>query len=356
MKYYSKIAATIEPYVPGEQPQEQGILKLNTNENPYPPSPKAVAAIREAADDDLRLYPDPDCKRLRRAFSQVMKVDEEQVFVGNGSDEVLAVAFQAFFDSDAPPILFPDISYSFYPVYANLYSIPYTHVPLQADFTVGVEDYLVDNGGIILSNPNAPTAIAMLPSEIIRLLEHNAKLGRVVVVDEAYSAFGGQSMVPYIKDFDNLVVTTSLSKSYSLAGLRGGFALCQANLVDALDRIKNSFNSYTLDRLAIAGAAEAVLDEEYLAQTTAAVVATRGRTVTALEAMGFDVLPSSANFVFAKHAARAGGELFAALRARGVYVRHFAKPRIGEYLRITIGTDVQMDRFLHTLEQILQEG
>ncbi|MCL2434396.1 MAG: aminotransferase class I/II-fold pyridoxal phosphate-dependent enzyme, partial [Clostridia bacterium] len=276
MKYWSSIARQISPYIPGEQPQNGEYIKLNTNENPYPPSPRALAAIAEAASGDLRLYPDPDCLRLRRAFSKVMSVDPQEVFVGNGSDEVLAVAYQAFFDADAQPILFPDISYSFYPVYADLYRIPYRQIPLKEDFSIDPADYLTDNGGIILSNPNAPTSRALSADAIKKMLDYNRKIGRVVIVDEAYIAFGGESMVPFIHEYDNLIVTMTLSKSYALAGLRGGFALAQRSLVEALDRIKNSFNSYTLDRLAIAGAAEAVLDEDYFKTITARIVKTRG--------------------------------------------------------------------------------
>nr|MDD6335201.1 histidinol-phosphate transaminase [bacterium] len=351
-QYWSRIAARIEPYVPGEQPKDKRYIKLNTNENPYPPSPRALAAIREAADGDLRLYPDPDCVRLRQAFSRAMGVKEEEVFVGNGSDEVLAVAFQAFFDP-GNPVLFPDLSYSFYPVYASLYGIDYHKVNLADDFTIRVEDYLVPNGGIIIPNPNAPTSIAMPASDICRLLEYNQKLGRVVVVDEAYIAFGGQSMVPYISKYDNLVVITTLSKSYALAGLRGGFALAQKPLVEALDRIKNSFNSYTLDRLAIAGASEAVLDQEYFKEITGKVRHTRDRIASSLRQAGFEVLPSASNFLFMRYPGKSGSEIFQKLREAGILVRYFATPRIADYIRVTIGTDEQMDIFYREITRIV---
>jgi len=355
MQYWSQIARHIQPYVPGEQPQNRRYIKLNTNENPYAPSPRAIAAIREAADGDLRLYPDPDCRRLRQAFSQVMGVGEDEVFVGNGSDEVLSVAYQAFFDSGAPPVLFPDISYSFYPVYASLYSIPCKTIPLRDDFSVDVSDYFIDNGGVILSNPNAPTSRALPAADLCRLLDYNKSIGRVVIVDEAYIAFGGESMVPYVRQYDNLVVITTLSKSYALAGLRGGFALCHRSLVEAMDRIKNSFNSYTLDRLAIAGASEAVLDVDHFKTITTQVIATRDRIAAKLEALGFVVLPSAANFLFIRHPKKSGEALFARLREQGILVRHFQKPRISDYLRVSIGTDRQMNVFIDEMKRIIEE-
>jgi len=353
MKYWSSIASRISPYIPGEQPQDGGYIKLNTNENPYPPSPRALAAIAEAACDDLRLYPDPDCLRLRRAFSSVMDVASDEVFVGNGSDEVLAVAFQAFFDAEGPPIFFPDISYSFYPVYADLYRIPYKQIPLREDFSINPADYLTENGGIILSNPNAPTSRALSAESIIKMLEYNQKIGRVVIVDEAYIAFGGESMVPYIHEFDNLIVTMTLSKSYALAGLRGGFALTQKGLVEALDRIKNSFNSYTLDRLAIAGAAEAVLDEEHFKTITQRIISTREHTAKTLHIMGFEVLPSSANFLFVKNNAICGEMLYNMLKARGILIRHFNRPRIVDWVRITVGREDEMETLLAAISDTL---
>lgn len=351
-RYWSKIASQIQPYVPGEQPQDRRYIKLNTNESPYPPSPKAIEAIKQATDDRLRLYPDPDCTVLRQAFSQSMDVAPQEVFVGNGSDEVLAVAYQAFFDANGQDILFPDISYSFYPVYASLYGIPYRTVPLRKDFILDTQDYLCPNGGILLPNPNAPTSRAVEAADICRILEYNQKIGRVVLVDEAYNAFGSQSMVPFVKDFDNLVVIMTLSKSYALAGLRGGFALAQRPLVEALDRIKNSFNSYTLDRLAIAGAAAAVLDSAYYDDMRAKIITTRNRVATTLTQQGFEVLPSASNFLFLRYPGKSGEEIFLQLRKAGILVRHFAKPAIQDYLRVTVGTDEEMDAFLTEILRI----
>jgi histidinol-phosphate aminotransferase len=347
----------LEPYIPGEQPRDGRFIKLNTNENPYPPSPLAIAAIREAAGDALRRYPDPECRALREAAAAVYGVKPEQVFAGNGSDEVLAFAFGAFFPSrregeKARPVLFPDISYSFYPVYAGLWEVPCRTVPVGVDFSINPEDYLVPSGGVVLANPNAPTGLALPLRGLLSVAGYQGQAGRVVIVDEAYGAFGAAPLsatAACIGDFPNLLTVHTLSKSASLAGLRVGFAIGSEELIQGLCRIRDSFNSYTLDRLALAGAAAALSDSAYYAGITRRVVATRERVSRRLGDMGFVVIPSSANFIFIRHPAHSGADLFAALRERGVLVRRFDKPRIRDFLRVSIGTDEEMDAFLLAL-------
>ena len=341
----------LSPYVPGEQPKLANLVKLNTNENPYGPSPRVLEALRAEAADSLRLYPDPNSDRLREAIAAFHGVEANHVFVGNGSDEVLAHAFLALLKHDAP-ILFPDVTYSFYPVYCGLYGIEYQEVPLTDSFEIRVEDYFVPNGGIIFPNPNAPTARLLALGEIERLLEKNSD--SVVVVDEAYIDFGGESAVGLIKKYPQLLVVHTLSKSHSLAGLRVGYAIGQAELIEALTRVKDSFNSYPLDRFAQAGAAASMQDREYFDQTRRKVVATRERLVSDLAALGFEVLPSAANFVFARHPQKDGAELAASLRSRSIIVRHFKKPaRIAPFLRITVGTDEQCAALVNALKTIL---
>lgn len=352
-KYWSAVVHGLTPYVPGEQPKLANLVKLNTNENPYPPSPRALAAIRAELGEDgarLRLYPDPNADLLKAAVAREYGVAAQQVFVGNGSDEVLAHVFQALLKHEAP-ILFPDITYSFYPVYCGLYGVDYRTVPLADDFSIRVDDYAVANGGIILPNPNAPTGRLLPLADIERLLA--AHPDSVVVVDEAYVDFGGLSAVSLVNRHPNLLVVHTFSKSRSLAGLRVGYAIGDAALVEALERVKNSFNSYPLDRLAIVGAVAALEDKEHFERSCAAVVRTRERLTADLEGLGFDVLPSAANFVFARHPRHDGAQLAARLRERAIIVRHFKLPRIDQFLRITIGTDGECGQLVAALREIL---
>ena len=341
-RFWSPVVQTLSPYVPGEQPRQDGIIKLNTNENPYPPSPRVKAAIAAAA-DRLRLYPDPRATALREAIAARHAVAPEEVFVGNGSDEILAHTFQALLKHDAP-LLFPDITYSFYPVYCRLYGVRHEEVPLDAAMQVQIADYRRPCSAILLANPNAPTGIA-LPRQAIEALlsEHPDQL---VVVDEAYVDFGGESAVSLVPRHDNLLVVQTLSKSRALAGLRVGFAIGQRPLIEALERVKDSFNSYPLDGLAIAGAVAAIGDDDWFQETRRRIMASRESLAHGLSRLGFEVLPSAANFVFARHPARSGAELAAGLRERGVLVRHFQKPRIQDFLRITVGTDEQCSRVI----------
>lgn len=351
-QYWSKIVHELTPYVPGEQPKLQNLVKLNTNENPYGPSPKVIAALEAEAADSLRLYPDPDSSRLKAALAEYHGLQANQVFVGNGSDEVLAHVFQALLKHDLP-LLFPDISYSFYPVYCGLYGIHFETVALNAQFEVAIDDYLRPNGGIIFPNPNAPTGIPLPLSEIERLLAHNTQ--SVVVVDEAYVDFGTESAVALIHRYPNLLVTHTYSKSRSLAGLRVGYALGNAALIEALIRVKDSFNSYPIDRFAEAGAIAALQDEAYFQQTRQQVITSRTSLVSALEALGFEVLPSGANFIFTRHPAYAGEQLAAGLRERAVIVRHFKKPaRISDFLRITIGNESQNQALMQAIRALVQ--
>jgi histidinol-phosphate aminotransferase len=348
--FWSSTAAALTPYVPGEQPAEGSMIKLNTNENPYPPSPAVLEAIRRAVDGNLRLYPDPNASRLTAAIATRFALTPGEVFVGNGSDEILAFAFQAFFDRDQP-VLFPDVTYSFYSVYANLFNLPFTTVPLDGQFRILPADYQRPNSGIILPNPNAPTAIGLPLRQIRELLEGNA--GHVVIVDEAYIDFGGESAVPLIAEYPNLLVIHTLSKSRSLAGLRVGYALGQPELIEGLNRVKNSFNSYTLDRLALAGAEASFMDEAYTRSNIARIVQTRENTRSALERLGFSVTDSEANFLFVSHPAMPAPVIFRKLREQGILVRYFDKPRIDDYLRITVGTDTEMEALLQAMMQIL---
>jgi histidinol-phosphate aminotransferase len=352
-RFWSDVVHGLTPYVPGEQPKIEGLTKLNTNECPYGPSPKALQAIAAHTSDDLRLYPDPQASALRATIARHHGLQPEQVFVGNGSDEVLAHAFMALLRHEAP-LLHPDISYSFYPVYARLYGIPTREIPLDAQFAVRVDDFLQAgaNGGIIFPNPNAPTGIALPLAEVQRLLERNRD--SVVVVDEAYVDFGAESAVGLIDRHPQLLVVHTLSKSRALAGLRVGYALGHPALIEALNRVKDSFNSYPLDRLALAGAVAAIDDEAWFSETRARIIATRERLATALQARGAEVLPSAANFLFARWPGHSGADLAAGLRERKVLVRHFARPeRIAEFLRITVGTDAQCDTLLAALDQVL---
>lgn len=341
----------LKPYVPGEQPKMARLVKLNTNEHPMPPSPKVVAAITQAATDSLQLYPDPESTELRQTLADYYQLSIDEVFVGNGSDEVLAHAFQAFFQQDKP-LLFPDISYSFYPVYCGLYQVTPKQVPLDENLAIRLQDYEQANGGIIFPNPNAPTG-QLLPLEAIeKLLQKNTQ--SVVLVDEAYIDFGGESAAKLVPKYPNLLVVQTLSKSRSLAGLRVGFALGQQHLIDALVRVKDSFNSYPLDRLAQAGAKAAFEDEAYFQVGRTAIIKERERLTQALVGLGFNVLPSAANFVFASHKTQAAEALALGLREQGIIVRHFKQPeKIANYLRITVGTSEQTDALLAGLQSLL---
>ncbi|CAM4352855.1 histidinol-phosphate aminotransferase [Paenibacillus endophyticus] len=349
-KFWSPLTASLVPYVPGEQPKDKTYIKLNTNENPYPPSPKVIAAIKNAANADLRLYPDPTCEDLVKAAAAYYGLPAGQVFAGNGSDEILAFAFAAFFDP-AKKLLFPDITYSFYKVYAKLYGLRAELIPLDEQFQVRVEDFRVDNGGIVVPNPNAPTAELLPLDDIRKLLADHPD--QVVIIDEAYIDFGGQSAIELIGDYPNLLVVQTLSKSRSLAGLRVGFAFGSEELIEGLNRIKNSFNSYTIDRLALAGAVAAIEDDDYFKGTTAKVVATRERVTEQLLAMDFKVTDSKANFVFISHNRLEAQVIFQQLRDKGVLVRYFNQPRIDGYLRVSIGTDEEMDAFIQALQEIV---
>ena len=353
-RFWSQVVRDLTPYVPGEQPKIANLIKLNTNENPYPPSPKVLAAIQAELGGDaarLRLYPDPNADLLKAAVAQTHGVDTKQVFVGNGSDEVLAHIFMALLKHDAP-ILFPDITYSFYPVYCGLYGVDYQTVPLAADFSITPADYLgKPNGGIIFPNPNAPTGRLLALDAIEQIARGNPD--SLVVIDEAYVDFGGDTAIKLVNRYDNLLVVHTLSKSRSLAGLRVGFAIGHPDLIEALERVKNSFNSYPLDRLSIVGAVAAIEDEAHFTECCRKVIATREALTANLAALGFDVLPSAANFIFARHPQRDAAELAKALRERSIIVRHFKLPRIEQYLRITIGTDEQCMALLAALREIL---
>lgn len=351
-KYWSKLAAAIKPYVPGEQPKDKKYIKLNTNENPYPPSPKVLEAIRTAADDSLRLYPDPTCSSLCQTLARYFGLSDRQVFVGNGSDELLAFCFPAFFNPDGPPILFADITYSFYPVYCRFFGIPFETAALDDEFRLPVEAFFKPNGGILIANPNAPTGRFLDLPAIESILQRNPDT--VVIVDEAYVDFGGKSAAGLIQKHENLLVVQTLSKSRSLAGLRVGFALGNEALIEALLRVKDSINSYTLDRLALAGAQAAIEDEAYFRGTTGLIIKTREATAKRLEALGFKVIPSTANFIFISHPANAAETIFTKLREKGVLVRFFKLPRIEAWLRVSIGTDDEMDRFLNVLKSAMR--
>ena len=348
-RFWSPVVHSLSPYVPGEQPTQDGVIKLNTNENPYPPSPRVLAAIA-AATDRLRLYPDPRASSLRETIAVRYGAAPEQVFVGNGSDEVLAHTFQALLQHDAP-LLFPDITYSFYPVYCGLYGIRYEEVPLDAAMRVQIADFRRPCSAILLPNPNAPTGIGLSREAIEALVaEHSDQL---VVIDEAYVDFGAESAVPFVTRYDNLLIVQTLSKSRALAGLRVGFAIGQRPLIEALERVKGSFNSYPLDCLAIAGAVAALKDDEWFQETRKRIMANRESLVRGLSELGFEVLPSVANFVFARHRNGRGADLAARLRQRGVLVRHFQKRRIEDFVRVTVGTEDQCSRLIALLRDLI---
>lgn len=356
-RFWSDDLGELSPYVPGEQPRMADLIKLNTNENPFPPSPQVLEAIRAAADDGLRLYPDPTSRALRDCLADYHGVTPEQVFVGNGSDEVLGFLFRALFQRGRP-VVFPDITYSFYPVYCRLFGIDSRTVALDAELAVDVEAMLAIDpasvGGVILPNPNAPTGRLLALDQVERLAAHFADCA--VVIDEAYVDFGGESAVGLVDSYPNLLVTQTLSKSRSLAGLRLGFAIGHSGLIEGLARVKDSFNSYPVDRLASAGAIAAYEDEAHFEQTRRAIIAMREQLTADLESRGFEVLPSAANFVLVRHSDRSGAELASGLRERRVIVRHFDRPRIGDHLRITIGNEGQNAALLAALDEVLAAG
>ena len=340
----------IDPYVPGEQPQSADIIKLNADENPYPPAPGVQQALRSFDASRLALYPDANGKALKTALADRFGVKPTQVFLGNGSDDVLALAFQSFFCS-GEPILYPDITYSFYPVWCDLFRIPYETVPLDENFCVRVRDYDRPNGGIVLPNPNAPTGRGVSLDFLEDLLQHNADC--VVIIDEAYVDFGAQSAVPLIEKYENLLVVQTMSKSRSLAGLRIGYALGSETLIATLEAVKNSYNSYTMDAIALAAGEAAVADEAYFQETCRKVIATRERAAEALRGLGFTVSPSLTNFLFVTHSKKEAPVIFEYLRQKNIFIRYFKLPRIDNYLRITIGTDAQMDRMIEELRAFL---
>jgi len=349
-RYWSSVVQGLTPYVPGEQPKRSQLIKLNTNENPYGPSPIVLEALATEAAETLRLYPDPNAERLKMAISRYYELKPSCVFVGNGSDEVLAHSFQALL-KHASPLLFPDITYSFYPVYCALYDVDYETVSLTDGLKIRLEDYDRPNGGIIFPNPNAPTGRLLPLSAIESLLQRNTE--SVVVVDEAYIDFGGESAVRLVDRYPNLLVIQTFSKSRSLAGLRVGFAIGHQMLIEALERVKNSFNSYPLDRFAIAGAVAAIEDHTHFERTRQAIMSTRAVLVEHLERLGFEVLPSAANFVFVRHPRLQADVLSKLLRERSIIVRHFRLPRIEQFLRITVGTDAECETLVEALGDII---
>jgi histidinol-phosphate aminotransferase len=346
-RYWSQTVKNIKPYVPGEQPKDRKYIKLNTNENPYPPSAKAILAIKNAANDTLRLYPDPSGDELRDTIASHFGLKRDNIFIGNGSDELLAFSFPAFFEPAGLPVLFAEITYSFYPVYASLFNTNYRLVPVDSEFNVPLDGYFQDNGGILIANPNAPSGIGIPLKDIEKILKRNAN--SVVILDEAYIDFGGQSAVGLISRYPNLLVIRTLSKSYSLAGLRVGFALGNEALIEGIVRIKDSINSYTVDRLAQAGAREAIKDDAYFQETRLKIINTRERVSATLQRSGFQVIPSQANFIFVSNRKYPGRVLFQSLRDKGILVRYFDKPKIDNFIRVSIGTDEEMDRFLDVI-------
>jgi histidinol-phosphate aminotransferase len=352
-RFWSPVVQNLTPYTPGEQPQMQRLVKLNTNESPYGPSPKALAAINSLNNEDLRLYPDPEGLALKKAIAALHGLNPNQVFLGNGSDEVLAHVFAGLLKQNKP-VQFPDITYSFYPVYCKLFGIDYQTIPLGLEFEIDLSNYKIPNGGIIFPNPNAPTGRSIARAEIEKLLARNTE--SVLVLDEAYVDYGTESCIPLLQSDkcpENLLVVHTLSKSRALAGLRVGFALGHPSLIEGLERVKNSFNSYPLGRLAQAGAVAAIEDQAHLETSSQKVIQTREKLVSQLKALGFETLPSTANFIFTRHPQHAGAKLYQALRDRGIIVRHFKSPRIEEFLRITIGTDEQSNELVAALQEIL---
>lgn len=351
---WTKNLRNIEPYVPGEQSKDKDIVKINANENPYPPSPKAIEVLKSFDTNKLRFYPSANSTKLKEAIAKYYKVDVSNVFVGNGSDDVLAVAFQSFFNSEKP-IVYPDLTYSFYPVWCSLFGIKYKNYPVGDDFRINPEDYKEKNGGVVIPNPNAPTSLGEGLDFVEKILDYNQD--SVVIIDEAYVDFGGTSSIPLIDKYENLLVTGTFSKSRSLAGLRIGFAIGSKALIDVMEAVKNSYNSYTVDSLSIEMGAASIEDDEYFKSTCKKVIKTRERVTLELEKLGFDVLDSQTNFIFATHNKHNMKSLFEYLKTQKVFIRYFSLPRIENYVRITIGTNEEMDIFLEkTKEFILNDN
>lgn len=350
MSNWEENVRKVVPYVPGEQPNQPGMIKLNTNENPYPPAPGVARALQELSADQLRLYPDPTASVLVNALAERYGLAPEQVFVGVGSDDVLSMSFLTFFNS-GKPVLFPDITYSFYDVWAELYRIPYQCQPLDEEFRIRKEDYYKENGGIVIANPNAPTGVEEELDTLCQILAKNRDV--VVIVDEAYIDFGGASAVSLIPEYDNLLVVQTFSKSRSLAGMRIGCAFGQPGLIRYLNDVKYSFNSYTMDMTALRLGVESLKDETYFKESVDKIVHTRERVKTELRAMGFVFADSKSNFIFATHPKLCAKKLFEALKKERIYVRYFDRPRIDNYLRISIGTDREMDVLLEFLRRYI---
>lgn len=351
---WTKNLRNIEPYVPGEQSKDKDIVKINANENPYPPSPKAAEVLKSFDTNKLRFYPSANSTKLKEAIAKYYKVDVSNVFVGNGSDDVLAVAFQSFFNSEKP-IVYPDLTYSFYPVWCSLFGIKYKNYPVGDDFRINPEDYKEKNGGVVIPNPNAPTSLGEGLDFVEKILNYNQD--SVVIIDEAYVDFGGTSSIPLIDKYENLLVTGTFSKSRSLAGLRIGFAIGSKALIDVMEAVKNSYNSYTVDSLSIEMGAASIDDDEYFKSTCKKVIKTRERVTIELEKLGFDILDSQTNFIFATHNKHNMKSLFEYLKTQKVFIRYFSLPRIENYVRITIGTNEEMDIFLEkTKEFILNDN
>lgn len=350
MENWEENVRRVVPYTPGEQPNEPGMIKLNTNENPYPPSPKVAEAIRNFDEDRLRLYPDPTAGALVNALAERYQLKPSQVFVGVGSDDVLAMCFLTFFNSKKP-ILFPDITYSFYDVWADVFRIPYEVQPLDDQLRICKEDYYKENGGVIFPNPNAPTGVLMDLAQIEDIVAHNPDV--ICIVDEAYIDFGGVSALPLIETYDNLLVVQTFSKSRSMAGARIGYVFGCERLIKYLNDVKYSFNSYTMDQLTLVTGAAALSDESYFQETLKKIIATRERVKGELRELGFTIPDSKSNFLFISHPKVAARELFAMLREKNIYVRYFDKPRIDNMLRVTVGTDDEMDRLIACLKEYI---
>ena len=355
-KFWNDKIKEIEPYVPGEQPKDKKYIKLNTNENPYSPSEKVIEKIKSMNLEDLKLYPDPDVSELRKVIAEYFskKIDEritkEQIFVGNGSDEVLALIFMTFFNK-GDKVYYPDITYSFYPVYADLFDLKEVKIPLNENFKIEINKYFGVDGHIIITNPNAPTSIALKLNEIEKIIKNNPT--QLIVIDEAYVDFGAESSVKLVNKYDNVLVVQTFSKSRSFAGMRLGYAIGSENIIEGLNRLKFSFNSYTIDRISIEAGIESFKDDDYFVKTNAKIIETREKTVKKLKELGFKVLNSSANFIFISHNKVFAGDLYKNLKDNGVLVRYFAKDRIDNYLRVTIGTDEDMEIFIEKLNKLL---
>lgn len=347
MRAWEKNIRRVEPYIPGEQPKGRNIVKLNTNENPYPPAPGIETAIKKFDNDSLRLYPDPDSKVLVDELANYYNVNSENIFVGVGSDDVIAIAFMTFFNSPKP-ILFPDISYSFYSVWADLFGVPFERPDLTDDFKLRASDYYKENGGIIFPNPNAPTAVYESLDTVRDILDHNQDV--IVIVDEAYIDFGGESALDLVEEYDNLLVVQTFSKSRSMAGIRIGYAIGNKDLIKAMNDVKFSFNSYTMNQFALNIGIEALKDKRYFESVLEKIVKTREEAKKELSKRGFTFTDSKANFLFAKHEKFKAKEIYDYLRSKNIYVRYFDKARIDNYLRITIGTDGEMQKLYEALD------